>query len=256
MKNYKKIKIIICVFTLTIIMFNSCKKDESTNPSDNKGTSSALFNPNKTYGTMTDQDGNVYKTITIGTQTWMAENLRVTKYRNGDTIPKVTDNTAWKALTNGAYCNYNNSINIDTIVTYGGLYNWFAVNDNRSIAPVGWHVPTFAEWTTLITYLSGDNVAGGKMKEIGTTHWKTPNTDATNESGFTALPVGYRLYGDGYFHEMFGWCVIFWSSTTDVNDCGECCYIKYDNGKVDSNSFDLFMRRQPGSGFSLRCVKD
>lgn len=183
-----------------------------TQPTGDGGVTSAVFNTTKTYGTMTDQNGNTYKTITIGTQTWMAENLRVTKYRNGDPIPNVTDNTAWATLTTGAYCSYGNTANKDDIASYGRLYNWYAASDSRNIAPLGWHVPTDAEWTTLTTYLSGATVAGGKMKEAGTTHWTSPNTSATNESGFTALPSGYRGTNDGTFNYL-GNYGNWWSST-------------------------------------------
>jgi uncharacterized protein (TIGR02145 family) len=138
--------------------------------------------------TVKDFEGNVYKTITIGTQTWMADNLRTTKYRNGDAIPEVTDSSAWINLITGAYCNYNNTRNNDTIVSYGRFYNLYAVTDNRNICPTGWHVSTDAEWTTLTDYLGGASVAGDKLKEKGTTHWESPNAGATNEIGFTALP--------------------------------------------------------------------
>ena len=148
---------------------------------------------------MTDIDGNEYKTITIGTQTWMAENLRTTKYRNGDPITYI-GGFDWGTSLSGAYCWINN--NVAFKVTYGGSYNWFAIADNRNIAPVGWHVPTDTEWATLTDYLGGTNVAGDKLKETGTMHWPTPNSGATNSSGFTALPGGYRetiafMYGDG-----------------------------------------------------------
>ncbi|MBK8484993.1 MAG: fibrobacter succinogenes major paralogous domain-containing protein [Saprospiraceae bacterium] len=176
------------------------------------GTSSVIFNPNKSYGTMTDIDGNTYKTITIGTQTWMAENLRVTKYRNGDPITIVTDNANWTAFTSGAYCNYNNTTDKDHIATYGRLYNWYAVTDNRNIAPAGWHVPSDAEWRILTSYLGFLPVAGGKMKEISTIHWKSPNTGATNESGFSATPTGYRYGVDGVFYNL-GELVGYWSNT-------------------------------------------
>lgn len=148
------------------------------------------------FVTATDYDGNNYTTVTIDKQTWMVENLKVTHYRNGDPISNVTDNVVWTALSTGAYCDYNNTSSNSDI--YGRLYNWFAVSDIRNIAPTGWHVPTDTEWTTLSSYLGGNSIAGGKMK--ATTGWKSPNTGATNESGFTALPSGYRYgYGDGTF---------------------------------------------------------
>ena len=128
--------------------------------------------------------------MTIGTQVWMAEDLKVATYRNGEPIPNIADGTAWGSLTTGAYCNYGNVASNST--TYGRIYNWYAVDDNRNVAPPGWHVATQAEWNTLVTFLGGDDVAGGKLKESGTTHWESPNTGATNQTGFTALPGAER----------------------------------------------------------------
>ncbi len=211
--NKKKCLLFIQLFMIGLLaLTNSCKKDETTSLAGDDGVSSAVFNVTKTYETMTDQNGNIYKTITIGTQTWMAENLHVTNYRNGDPIPLVTNNAAWISLTTGAYCNYANTTDIDIIATYGSLYNWYTVADARNIAPIGWHVPTDAEWTTLTTYLGGESIEYGKMKEVGTTHWLNPNTGATNESGFTALPAGYRDYGGGAFDGL-GKDASWWSST-------------------------------------------
>jgi len=203
------------------------------------------------FGTFTDpRDGIIYKTIIIGTQTWLAENLRTTKYRNGEEIPNVTNNNEWKDLNSGAYCNYNNTNNIDTITTYGRLYNWFAVSDSRNIAPAGWHVPTDDEWTTLITSLGGESEAGGKMKEIGTTHWLKPNTKATNESGFNALPSGYRgSYGGGTFSNL-GNSADFWSSTQNAASFGWYRYILYDDYNCNR------LNNNPQNGFAVRLVKD
>ncbi|MBU1632969.1 hypothetical protein KJ762_00470 [bacterium] len=198
------------------------------------------------YETVTDVDGNIYRIIQIGNQCWTAENLKVTHYRNGDVIPNVSDNTEWENLTTGAYCNYDNDTS--NVATYGRLYNWYTVNDSRNIAPEGWHVPTDAEWQTLVDYLGGDAIAGGEMKETGTTHWHSPNTGATNESGFAALPGGFP-YHDGTFHGM-GTNATFWSS------------IEY--GRYTAWSRDLFYdysnvgRGYDGKqgGFSVRCVRD
>jgi uncharacterized protein (TIGR02145 family) len=129
--------------------------------------------------------------ITIGTQIWSGINLDVVNYRNGDPIPQVTDQTTWNNLTTGAWCYYDNDPANGAI--YGKLYNWYAVNDPRGLAPVGWHVPIGTEWTTLINFVGGTPVAGGALKETGTTHWNAPNTGATNSSGFTALGGGSRL---------------------------------------------------------------
>ncbi|OFX32082.1 MAG: hypothetical protein A2X08_17780 [Bacteroidetes bacterium GWA2_32_17] len=200
----------------------------------------------ESVNTVTDIDGNVYNTITIGTQVWMAENLKTTKYRDGTTIPNVTDNTAWSNLTTGAYCdNSNLSSNSDT---YGKLYNWYAVADVHNICPTGWHMPTDAEWSVLTTYLGGESVAGGKLKETGTTHWESPNTGATNETGFTALPGGYR-YDNGSFYNV-GNYGLWWSSTESniSNAWFRDAYYLYNN----VNRLNISKK----DGFSVRCVKD
>ena len=147
--------------------------------------------------------------VVIGTQTWTACNLDVTTYRNGDVIPQVTDPTAWNNLTTGAWCYYENSSSFGC--TYNKLYNWYAVNDPRGLAPVGYHIPTEAEYGTLANYLGGTNVAGGKLKQTGTSLWQSPNTGATNETGWTGLPGGGRTNG------QFGAVGIagpYWTSTS------------------------------------------
>jgi uncharacterized protein (TIGR02145 family) len=196
--------------------------------------------------TVTDIDGNVYRTVKIGEQWWLAENLKVTHYRNGDAIPNVTDGTEWSGLTTGVYCNYDN--NESFVSTYGRLYNWHAVNDSRNIAPAGWHVSRDEEWQSLVDYLGGDAVAGGKMKEAGYSHWQSPNTGATNESGFSALPGGYRDL-DGYFNEM-GYSAVFWSSTEDRPSIAWFRSLYYlHSGVYRSGNYKR-------SGFSVRLVRD
>ena len=185
-------------------------------------------------------------TIVIGTQQWMEKNLDVLTYRNGDIIPQVTDPTAWAALTTGAWCYYNNDVANGAI--YGKLYNWYAVNDPRGLAPTGWHVPTDDEWTTLSTTLGGDAVAGGKMKVAGTTRWTTPNTGATNESGFAGLPGGYRAsYGTFYSVGSSG---IWWSSTEN-NTAGAWYRFLYHNDGTIVRYYD-----DKKAGFSVRCLRD
>ncbi len=196
--------------------------------------------------TVTDIDGNVYHTVTIGTQVWTVENLKVTKYRNGDPIPNVTDGSVWAALTTGAYYNIGNDSSF--VSTYGRLYNWFAVTDSRNIAPAGWHVPTDAEWQTLINYLGGSFVAGGKMKEAGITHWNSPNAGATNVSGFSALPASYRNY-DGNFYGIGGYAY-FWSSSEKASNYAWSVFLYYDFS--DARQFDNYERY----GFSVRLVRD
>ena len=196
--------------------------------------------------TVTDFDGNVYHIVTIGAQDWLVENLKVTHYRNGDPIPNISDNMQWENLTAGAYCNYDNAQSNST--TYGRLYNWHAINDSRNIAPTGWHVSSDAEWTVLTTYLGGEAIAGSKLKETGTTHWLAPNSEATNETGFTGLPGGGRSY-NGTF-DYIAWGGAWWTSTPE-NDYD--AWIRY----LDHGSFDVW-RYVDGKlyGRSVRCVKD
>jgi len=185
-----------------------------------------------------------YPSVLIGTQYWMDKNLELTTYRNGDIIPYVTDPTAWAALTTGAWCYYNN----DPSSGYGKLYNWYAVNDTRGLAPQGWHIPTDAEWTTLKTALGGEQVAGGKMKTTGTTRWNTPNTGATNESGFAGLPGGVRGY-DGTFDNI-GSGGYWWSSAESSPSSAWFRYLYYSYG----NGGRYYASK--GYGFSVRCLRD
>jgi len=195
---------------------------------------------------VTDIDGNVYKTITIGTQTWMAENLRTTKYSNGDPITNETGN--WTDLETGVYCWYSNN-ETQYKAIYGALYNWFAVADSRNIAPSGWHVASDAEWGTLIDYLGGTSLSGDKLKEIGLSHWLAPNTGATNSSGFTVLPGGYRSYGDGSFFSL-GSYSFYWTNTAENAVYMWTYYLDNSNADVNRTSW------AKNFGFSVRCVKD
>ena len=185
-------------------------------------------------------------TIVIGTQQWMEKNLEVVTYRNGNIIPQVTDPTAWAALTTGAWCYYNNDPLNGAI--YGKLYNWYAVNDPRGLAPTGWHVPTDAEWTTLSNTLGGDAVAGGKMKTTGTTIWSAPNTGATNESGFAGLPGGTRNYSGPF--STVGDYGYWWSSTEGGTPNAWHRFLNYSDGYIDRSNFDKRL------GFSVRCLRD
>ncbi|MEI6753775.1 MAG: FISUMP domain-containing protein [Paludibacter sp.] len=193
-----------------------------------------------------DVDGNIYTQITIGTQTWMVENLKTTRYRDGSSIANVTDNTAWAALTTGAWCESNN--NAANSIKYGHLYNWYAVSDSRNIAPVGWHIPTDAEWTTLTTYLGGESVAGGKLKETGTLNWLSPNTAATNSTGFSALPGGQRS-NNGTTYSNFSKYGYFWTATM-YNSYAYSRSMNYASSVV-TQLYDY-----KASGNSVRCIKD
>jgi uncharacterized protein (TIGR02145 family) len=191
-----------------------------------------------------DKDGNSYTTVALGTQTWMAENLKTTQYHNGDFLFNVTDSVLWSSMTEGASCDYgNNPVNSNT---YGKLYNFYAVGDPRKICPAGWHVPSDVEWTTLTTFLGSS--AGGKLKESGTAHWQSPNTGATDESGFTALPGGFR-FGDGTFYNL-NLYACFWSSS-EVTSISAW-------SRILSNNYDYVTREEDhkSQGFSVRCVKD
>lgn len=195
--------------------------------------------------TVTDIDANVYKIVKIGYQVWMAENLRTTKYSDGTSIALVSDNAAWSSLGTAAYCWYDN--NSGTYEDpYGKLYNWWAASSGK-LCPTGWHVPSDAEWTVLIDNYFGNNNAGGYLKEIGTTHWSTPNTGATNLSGFTALPGGAR--GDDADFGDFGSYGYFWSSTHDSNN-GWSRYM--DNHSTEVKRYSYYKK----AGFSVRCVMD
>lgn len=195
-------------------------------------------------GTLKDFDGHVYPVVQIGRQVWMAENLAVTHYRNGDPIAHLPDNAAWTATHEGAYSFYPHSDG-----PYGALYNWLAVRDARGLAPSGWHIPTEAEVNELIDYLQGDTVAGGSLKSIGMNDWLYPNKGATNSSGFSALPSGYRLGDSGSYHtrgsngywwhtmgsyELFAWSDRSFSAFAHV--MRDTQYIRY--------------------GLSVRCVRD
>ena len=194
--------------------------------------------------TWTNATSVIYTSVLIGTQQWMQQNLEVVTYRDGTVIPQVTDATAWAGLTTGAWCYYGN----DPSSGYGKLYNWYAVNDSRGLAPQGWHIPTDDEWTTLSTLLGGYLVAGGKMKTTGITRWNTPNTSATNESGFAGLPGGYRGNA-GTFSNVgilgYWWGVTQYSST---NAWDRDLY--YTDGVISRGSYNK------AYGFSVRCLRD
>lgn len=194
-----------------------------------------------------DDTTTPYPTVTIGSQIWMQKNLNVCKYRNGDDIPQVQDPTAWGALTTGAWCYYSNNTANGTI--YGKLYNWYAVIDPRGLAPIGYHVPSAGEWTTLTTYLGGLTIAGGKMKATGTSLWSSPNTDATNSSGFTGLPGGGRNF-NGSFSNVGG-IGIWWSSSEYDTTNAWICYLDYNAGDAGIYNGDA-----KKDGFSVRCVRD
>jgi uncharacterized protein (TIGR02145 family) len=189
-------------------------------------------------------NGYTYSSIVLGNgQEWMAENLRTTSYANGDPIPNVTVNTQWQNLTTGAWAHYNNDSQYEN--PYGKLYNGYTVNDSRNVCPTGWHVPSDAEWTVLSDYLGGEAVAGGKMKSTGTQYWVSPNTDATNESGFSGLPGGSRLVNGSF--GIIGFQGYWWSSAENGTWRRS---LSYNAGIVSRDSSGMIW------GFSVRCLKD
>ncbi|HWR99963.1 MAG TPA: fibrobacter succinogenes major paralogous domain-containing protein [Prolixibacteraceae bacterium] len=228
---------IVLIFTgLFIIQTISCEKDEYS-----ENQMSGLI-----YETVSDQEGNKYRTIQIGTQVWMAENLRTARFRDGSSIPVIQSGTMWESATKGAYCRYENN---DTVAAaYGHLYNWYAVTDSRGLAPAGWHIPGEADWETLAGFLGGTGTAAMKLKEKGTRHWSSASPGATNESGFTALPGGAR--GEVGQYCFLGTAGFWWSSgfTNDRTADLRC---------VTNHSSRLFKYTYNKEyGFSVRCVKD
>lgn len=229
------------LFIFGVLLALSCSEKSTESGEDENMT-----------GTIRDVEGNVYQIVRIGNQWWMAENLKTTKYRNGEWIINVTGSKTWPHLTTGAYCFYNNSFELSRI--YGNLYNWEAVHDRRNLAPEGWHVPTDDDWQELVEYLGGDAQAGGKMKSIGTVEggdglWAQPNEGATNECGFSALPGGYRSW-NGHFGGK-GNSSYFWSSTETSSGTAYSRYLLNDTSKV--YRYDSSAKQ---AGYSIRCVKD
>lgn len=223
----------IAVLGLLLILTSGCQKSNDNN----------IISP---PDTVSDIDGNVYHMVTIGTQVWLVENLKTTRYNDGNPIPLVTDNTAWSNLDTSAYCWYNNDIANKN--TYGALYDWFTVHTGK-LAIAGWHIPTDVEWTTLMTYLGGEGIAGGKLKESGTTNWRSPNAGATNENGFTALPGGHRDVNGAY--SAMGDDGYWWSST-EYGTTGKVWYrnMNYNYAGVVTVSNNKI------NGHSVRCIKD
>jgi len=192
-----------------------------------------------------DIDGNVFHAIQIGTQEWMVENLKVTRFNDGTEILLVEDCQAWSNLTASGYCWYDNDPNFK--IPYGALYNGYAV-DNPKLCPSGWHVPNMDEWMTLVTYLGGDSVAGGNMKEAGLFHWASPNTGATNSSGFTALPQGSR-FSDGNFHNIT-WNANFWIFDGTSYGQADILNLVWQSAQV------YWIPRSKTAGNPVRCIRN
>ena len=188
------------------------------------------------------------QSVGVCCQNWMAKNLNVASYRNGDVIPKVTDGVTWGSLTTGAYCYYNND-STTYAATYGKLYNWYAVNDARGLAPEGWHIPTRLEVTTMADCLGGVDVAGGPMKEIGILHWDSPNFAATNFSGLTHLPGGYRGQEGAFFEIGHGGIWITSTEEAETNFIWHYIIFGSEEGLFIGSAFKE-------AGLSVRCIRD
>ncbi len=233
-----------------LVAVTSCKK-EKNEPVIEDG-------PVIEYDSVSDIEGNTYNSVIIGTQTWMAENLKTSKFNDGTSIPQVSDNIAWRNLISSGYCWYNND-KVTNGNTYGALYNWYATstttNGSRNVCPTGWHIPTDTEWTILTTYLEGESIAGGKLKETGTTHWFKPNTGATNISGFTALPGGGRIFTNvsGAIivnFSYYGTDGLFWSSTESDSLNAFASEMSFADTLVRRSTYDKKY------GLSVRCLMD
>lgn len=229
-------KKLFIVLGIAFIIVNACKKNE-----ENK--SQETIPP--VNSTVTDIDGNVYNTISIGNQTWMLENLKTTRYRNGDAISNIVVFNDWKNLTSGAYCNYQND---PAKGNYGRLYNWYAVIDSRNIAPAGWHVPTKTDFQILCTYLGGDSIAGGKMKSTDTISWYPINGMVTNSSGFSCLSAGYRSNSIDFMEIRM--TTIYWS----INESST--YYAYARKLSCWDKKCVEIGADKVYGCSVRCIKD
>lgn len=206
--------------------------------------------PAQTTAKVTDIDGNVYKTVKIGMQVWMAENLRVVHFRNGDPIPTTTPDTLNYTRESAPVYQWAYGGDENNVVVYGRLYTWYAAVDKRNVCPVGWHVPSIAEFKLLDDSLGGKKKAIGKLKEVGTKHWKTPNADATNESGFNGLPGGWRS-AKGHFGAL-GLYGHWWASDRASAEYVFRMFLSYDEACYKNH----LGATDPQTGWAIRCVKD
>ncbi len=240
----------LAIFGLVLFLMVGCKK-------------SSEDNNNPPANTVKDIDGNIYHTVTIGSQVWMVENLKTTKFNDGSLIPNLTDSKEWAMTTAPAYCWYDNSIGYKE--SYGALYNWYAVTSGK-LCPSGWRVPTKEDWETLSIFLGGESVAGGKLKEAGTAHWKSPNDGATNSSGFTAFAGGARfvsihLNWDGWYYssgfDQVGAYGYWWSTSSgDPSDYKIYLELYYKDGEMDISAKRLDYNAFEKFGQSVRCIKN
>ena len=225
----RTLKNILNVFVTLMMVATGCKDD------DDQPQRYALE----------DIDGNVYDAISIGAQIWMTDNLRVTKFNDGTLLTYANPDDDLMNLTSGSMSYYDD--NPANASTYGALYNWHAVGSGK-LCPNGWHIPSDGEWNTLINFLGGEDVAGGHMKAIGTSHWNAPNQEATNNSGFTALPAGY-LFDNGNYNSI-GNITHWWTATENGAQEAFDRYVYFQNGKVVKGTYSKQVF------YSCRCVKD
>ncbi len=227
-------------FSLLLINFLlvlSCEKEKNT---------VMTLKPGPVYGSISDKDGNTYKTLLIGTQTWMVQNLKTTKYNDGTLIPIISDLSSWDNLLSPGCCWDDDFLSYKK--TYGILYNWWVVNSGK-LCPVGWHIPTNQEWSQMITYLGGGMIAGGMLKESSLSYWKTPNQGASNMSYFWGLPGGMVESSDSSFQritEIGCW----WTRTSHNKDMAIARVMYYSNESVQ----EVFYNKK--CGLSIRCVWD
>lgn len=251
------------VFFVSLILIISCKKvedktndipqvnDDITENNDSiinepETINDLVFNSSLNYDSISDIEGNIYKTIQIGEQTWMAENLRTSTYNDSTKIPYVIDDMQWEELHSDGYCWYNNdSAKYSNI--YGALYNWYVVEDDK-ICPEGWHIPNNDEWDVLSNLFGGNNNSGVKLKEVGLYHWDSPNSEVTNESGFTAIPGGVRDGSGSYTglgHNGYWWNIDEFS-----------LYFSNHKALYNNNAHFNTYSTHKQYGMSIRCIKD
>ncbi len=242
----------VLVAILLLVLFTTCASTRISQKNshqvivvnENAGSTPVMENHTDTSG-FRDIDGNNYKTVQIGSQIWMSENLRVSRYMDGTPIACIADSERWKSLTSAAYCWVNND-SVSYAILYGALYNWYAVNSAK-LCPGGWHVPSNSDWDILTNHLGGADIAGGKLKEIDTIHWDKPNIAATNESGFTAIPAGGR--GDDGIFGNFGQNNILWSTSEFDAKFAWFRSISYYYPDIFGYCFNK------KNGFSVRCLR-
>lgn len=253
---------LLFALTISAVSFSCGKDDDDPNPTAT--CSDGIQNQNETgidcggpcaACPLTDADGNIYTTVTIGTQTWMVENLNTTKYNDGTPIP-LRDYSHWLSSEDAAYANLKDEP--AQAATYGRLYNWYAVNSGK-LAPAGWHVPSHAEWQTLIDFIGGASTGGGKLKETGFTHWRVPNTGATDEFDFTVLPAQWRLAEQPTLAEsvenILGTSAHFWTSTSNaVPGFAQHRSFAFDTDDVTGVTTGDIAKKE--YGMSVRLIKD